>query len=158
APAPGHVLLVQAALVGYGDDAEPGGELAIGEGPRHGGREHCHHESDLKPCHVACNLRARRRLVHAGQRPRASSITALTLCTSYLASAISRLRAPMRSTREGSETSSIIAAASAAGSRGGTRRPLSPWTTVSRQPGTSVVITARPVDMASKTERGVPSR
>ncbi|MNE98109.1 hypothetical protein D3C80_1965820 [compost metagenome] len=51
-----------------------------------------------------------------------------------------------------------MAMASSSTARTGTRKPLSPSTTVSRQPGASVVMMARPMAMASSTVRGVPSR
>src|SRR5690606_31151438 len=90
--------------------------------------------------------------------PIASRITAFTFATSYFASAISRLRAPIAGISAGSSRNRSIAAASGSTVRGGTRNPFSPSTTVSRHPGASVVTTGRPVLIASSTERGVPSR
>ena len=51
-----------------------------------------------------------------------------------------------------------IASANASTLRGGTMIPLLPSSIGSRQPGMSVVITARPVAIASNIVRGSPSR
>ena len=39
----------------------------------------------------------------------------------------------------------------------GTKKPFFPWTTVSRQPATSVVIMTLPIAIASNTAFGIPS-
>src|SRR5690606_13109401 len=90
--------------------------------------------------------------------PIASVMTELTSSTSYFDSAIRRDSAPIPTASSGSARKRRIALASGATCRGGTRKPLTPSTTVSRQPGASQVMTARPTLIASSTDRGVPSR
>ena len=88
----------------------------------------------------------------------ACRITRLTMRTSYFSSAIRRLSRPIAEINPGSSTKRAIAWASAPASLTGTRQPFTSCRTVSRQPGASVVTIGRPMAIASKTVRGVPSR
>src|SRR5690606_24677958 len=82
----------------------------------------------------------------------------LTLCTSYFSSTMPRLASAKRATIPGRSASRSMASANGSTVLGSTRYPFTPSTVVSLQPGASVVMMARPVAMASSTERGVPSR
>src|SRR5437879_5139894 len=65
---------------------------------------------------------------------------------------------PRRRARSGSRCSRTMASASAGGSSGGTRSPLTPSTTSSGIPETPVVTTGRPHAIASTSTFGMPSR
>src|SRR5690606_14372823 len=83
---------------------------------------------------------------------------AFTLRTSNRSSANLRLSLPIVSIKAGSLINRSIAPTNASTSRGGTRKPLTPCSTVSRHPGASVVMTGRPMAIASCVLRGTPSR
>lgn len=91
------------------------------------------------------------------ESPIATMMIPATRSASKTASAIVRLSAAMAASSAGSASISRIAVARACGSRTGTSRPLTPSRTVSRHPRASVVTMARPIDMASSVECGVPS-
>lgn len=69
----------------------------------------------------------------------------------------SRPRSPMRRVRSGSLSSCRMASASAWAFSGGTSRPVLPWSMSSGMPAMVVLMTARPVAMASISALGIPS-
>src|SRR5690554_4515425 len=85
--------------------------------------------------------------------PTSPNINSLTRYTSYFCSATSRERSPIPATSSGFSINLTIAAANSSTACTGTKNPLSPSVTVSRQPAASVVITGRPMAMASSTVR-----
>ena len=74
-----------------------------------------------------------------------------------LLTANSLLFRPMLGIKEGSSINLSIASANELLSLIGTRNPFYPSSTVSLQPKVSVVMTALPIDIASRTDLGIPS-
>ena len=104
----------------------------------------------------------------SSRRAYVDRVRSMQRCWSNSRSALSRAARPMRARSSRSSASVAIASASAAGSRTGTRRPVTPSSTACRQPRMSVATRARPsrrppsahgeIPRGAKRARACPSR